>query len=164
MHLNIVSLLIDSNNTISNIDSTGVGIWCSLSFIIAIGLIYLLGKYLKTIYKTIKFIFFSRLLYDSSHYWSNCIRITNLIAFAFICILIDLDANKVTPYNSMISTVPTKIQILKAQLAIAMISLLFLLSLQASYIYPEFPSHLPLLTHTSSVDLLIPIPTRSAKY
>ncbi len=55
--LEIISLVIASNNTLSNIDSTGVEIWCSLSFIIAIGFMYLLGKYLKTIYKTTKFIF-----------------------------------------------------------------------------------------------------------
>jgi hypothetical protein len=56
--LEIASLAIDSSNTLSNTASTGAGIWCSVSFMIAIILMYLLGKYLKTIYKSIKILFF----------------------------------------------------------------------------------------------------------
>jgi hypothetical protein len=75
-----------------------------------------------------------------------------------------LDANAVTPYNTMISTAPTKIQVLKGQLAVAIIMLVFPLLFLAIYIYTAFMSLFPLRAHPNSVHLPIPIPSRYAKY
>lgn len=42
--LEVASLIIDRSNQLSNTASTGAGIWSSLSFVIAIVFMYLLGK------------------------------------------------------------------------------------------------------------------------
>lgn len=42
--LEISSLAIDNSSTLSNTASTGAGIWCSISFLVAVLFMYLLGK------------------------------------------------------------------------------------------------------------------------
>lgn len=104
------------------------------------------------------------LAYDCSHRWSIFTLITHLIALVFIFILIGLDANAVTPYNTMVSTAPIKIQILKGQLAVAIIMLLIPILFLAIYIYTAFMCILPLRAHASSVHPPLPIPIRRIKY
>ncbi len=98
------------------------------------------------------------LSYDSSRIWSTYSLIAHFIALAFICILIGLDANAVTPYNTMVSTAPTKIKILRGQLALAILMLLFPIGFLAAYIYTAFVSLFPLRPHTHSVHPPFPIP------
>ncbi|CAF1516205.1 unnamed protein product [Adineta steineri] len=86
-------------------------------------------------------------IYNCSHLWATFTLATHSIAFIFICILIGLDANAVTPYNTMISTAPTKIQVLKAQLAMAFVILL-----------PRRCAHVNLVYSSA------PYPARLAKY
>ncbi len=114
------------------------------------------------IYKKISF--FLVLVYDCSHFWSTCTLVAHLIALVFICILIGLDANAVTPYNTMVSTAPIKIQVLKGQLAVAIVMLLIPILFLAVYIYTAFIRLLPLRAHASSVHLPLPIPIRLTKY
>ncbi len=104
------------------------------------------------------------LVYDCSHLWSIYTLVANLIALIFIFILIGLDANAITPYNTMISTAPTKIQVLKGQLAVAIIMILFPITFLAIYIYTAFMVLVPLRAHANSVHLPIPIPIKSVKY
>jgi hypothetical protein len=103
-------------------------------------------------------------MFDSAHIWSVYTLVANLVALAFICILIGLDANAVTPYNPMISSAPTKIQVLKGQLAVAIIMVLLPVSFLAIYIYTAFKSLFPLRAHPNSVHLPIPVPARYTKY
>ncbi len=145
--LEIASLTIDGSQTLSNTASTGAGIWCSISFIVAIVFTYLLV-----------------LAYDCSHRWSTYTLMTHLITLIFICILIGLDANAVTPYNTMVSTAPIKIQVLKGQLAVAIVMLLIPILFLAVYIYTAFIRLLPLRAHASSVHLPLPIPIKLTKY
>jgi hypothetical protein len=98
------------------------------------------------------------LVYDCSRTWSTYTLIAHLIAVAFICILIGLDANAITPYNTMVSTAPTKIKILRAQLALAVLMLLFPIGFIAMYIYTAFASLHHLRPHTHSVNPPFPVP------
>ncbi|CAF1102398.1 unnamed protein product [Adineta steineri] len=146
--LEIASLSIDSSNTLSNTASTGAGIWCSISFFIAIAFMYLLV-----------------FIYNCSHLWATFTLATHSIAFIFICILIGLDANAVTPYNTMISTAPTKIQVLKAQLAMSILMLVFPILFLTIYIYTAFVILLPRRrAHPNLVYPPAPYPARLVKY
>jgi hypothetical protein len=104
------------------------------------------------------------IVYDSSRIWSTYCLIANLIAVAFICILIGLDANAITPYNTMVSTAPTKIKILRGQLTLAVLMLLFPIGFLAAYIYTAFMSLFPLRPHTHSVNPPFPVPLGFVKY
>lgn len=101
------------------------------------------------------------LSYESSHRWSTYTLITHFIALLFILVLIALDANAVTPYNNQLSSAPVKIQILKAQLAVAVLLLFCPLSFLGAYIYTAFMSLFPFRPHTESV--YPPLPIRSPK-
>ncbi len=81
-----------------------------------------------------------------------------MIALAFICILIGLDANAVTPYNTMVSSAPTKIKILRGQLALAILMLFFPIAFLAAYIYTAFKSLYPLRSHIHPVNPPFPVP------
>lgn len=165
--LEIASLAVDSSNNLSNTASTGAGIWCSIFFLIPIVLMYLLGN-LQLVFnkKNICCFFFQYLVcnFDSSRIWSTYTLIANLIAMAIICILIGLDANAVTPYNTMVTTAPTKIKILRGQLALAILMLLFPIGFFAAYIYTAFISLFPLRPHTHSVNSPFPIPSNFVHY
>jgi hypothetical protein len=63
-----------------------------------------------------------------------------MIALLFILVLIGLDANAITPYNHLISSAPSKIQLLKGQLALAILMILCPLSFLAAYVYAAFQS------------------------
>jgi hypothetical protein len=70
----------------------------------------------------------------------------------------------VTPYNSMLSTAPTKIKILKGQLAVAILMFIFPFTFIAAYIYTAFMSLFRLRSHRHSVHPPFPVPSNFNKY
>ncbi|UJR24879.1 hypothetical protein I4U23_006248 [Adineta vaga] len=143
--LEIASLAVDNSNTYSNTASTGAGIWCSLAFLLATVCMYFLV-----------------IVYDCSFLCSLYTLVAHLIASIFICILVGLDANAVTPYNQQLSTAPTKIQILKGQLAVAILMFLFPIAYLAIFIYTAFVSRIPFQhVHANSS---VRYPIRVVKY
>ena len=83
---------------------------------------------------------------------------------AFILVLIGLDANAVTPYNNQLSSAPVKIQILKGQLAIAVLLIFCPLSFLGAYIYTAFMSLYPFRAHTESVYPPFPVASPRMKF
>jgi hypothetical protein len=79
-------------------------------------------------------------------------------------VLIGLDANAVTPYNSLITTAPVKIQLLKGQLALAILMILFPIGFIAAYIYTAFKSLYPFRVDANSVHPSYPVPSPFVKY
>jgi hypothetical protein len=156
--LEIASLANDSSNNLSNTASTGAGIWCSIFFSIPVVFMYLLGNIDNDFYSNKPLFFLLVLAYDSSRIWSTYTLIAHLIAVAFICILIGLDANAITPYNTMVSSAPTKIKILRGQLALAILMFLFPIGFIAAYIYTSFKSLYPFRPHIHPVNSPFPVP------
>ncbi len=158
--LEVASLANDSSNNLSNTASTGAGIWCSIFFLIPVVFMYLLGNRNNDFYikKSLQFFLLLVLNYDSSRIWATYTLIAHLIAVAFICILIGLDANAITPYNTMVSSAPTKIKILRGQLALTILMLLFPIGFIAAYIYTAFKSLYPLRPHIHPVNSPFPVP------
>ncbi|CAF0809447.1 unnamed protein product [Rotaria sordida] len=145
--LEVASLASDPSNNLSNTASTGAGIWCSIFFVIPVIFMYLLVS-----------------IYHRSRMWSTYTLITHLIALVFICILIGLDANTVTPYNTMGATAPTKIKILRGQLAAAVLMFIFPFSFLAAYIYTAFMSIVSLRSHPRSIHPPFPVSSDFVKY
>ncbi|CAF0971791.1 unnamed protein product [Rotaria sp. Silwood1] len=145
--LEVASLSYDYSNNLSNTASTGAGIWCSIFFVIPVIFMYLLVS-----------------AYHRSRIWSTYTLITHLIALVFICILIGLDANAVTPYNTMVTTAPTKIKILRGQLAAAVLMLLFPFGFIGAYIYTAFMSLLTLRSHPQAIHPPVPVLSDFVKY
>ena len=144
--LEVASLTVDRFNQLSNTVSTGAGIWCSIGLVTAIVFMYFLGSLPSLLRSANSLFVFLVLAFDNSRRWSTYTLVVHMISLFFILILIGLDANTVTPYNNLISSAPTKIQLLKGQLAIAILSTLCPLSFLAAYIYTAFHSlhpHLP---------------------
>lgn len=96
--------------------------------------------------------------YDCARRWSTYTLIAHLIALLFIFALIGLDANTVTPYNNQISSAPAKIQVLKGQLAVAVLLIFCPLGFICAYIYTAFVSLFPFRSHTHSVYPPYPLP------
>ena len=139
--LEVASLIIDRSNQLSNTGSTGAGIWSSLSFVVAIVFMYLLV-----------------LRHDCARRWSTYTLCAHVVALMFMFALIGLDANAVTPYNNQLSSAPAKIQVLKGQLAMAILLILCPLGFFAAYIYTAFVSLFPFRSHTHSVYPPYPVP------
>ena len=110
------------------------------------------------------FFFVLVLLFDSSRIWSTYTLIAHFISLVFICILIGLVANAITPYNPMGFSAPRKIQILRGQLAIGILMFLFPIAFLAAYIYTAFVSLFPFRPHPRSVNPPFPVPSSIAKY
>lgn len=103
------------------------------------------------------------LVFKRSRIWATYSLIAHLIALVFICVLIGLVANAVTPYNTMVSSTPTKIKILRAQLALAILMLLFPICFIGAYIYTAFASLYPLRSHKHAVNPPFPVPSSFVK-
>lgn len=82
-----------------------------------------------------------------------------MISLIFICILIGLVANAITPYNTMVLSAPKKIQILRGQLAMAILMLIFPIAYFGAYIYTAFVSLFPFRPHPRSVHPPFPLPS-----
>ncbi|CAF1575679.1 unnamed protein product [Didymodactylos carnosus] len=121
--LEIVSLSIDDSKSLSNTASTGAGIWGSIFFIIGVVMMFMLVFVKKC-----------------SRIWSTYTLVANIVVLIVACILIGLDANTVTPYNTQISSAPAKIKVLKAQLALAILMLILSIVYIELYIYTAFHS------------------------
>lgn len=155
--LEVASLIIDRSNQLSNTGSTGAGIWSSLSFVVAIVFMYLLGKEdssedAETTFRLLV------LRHDCARRWSTYTLCAHVVALMFMFALIGLDANAVTPYNNQLSSAPAKIQVLKGQLAMAILLILCPLGFFAAYIYTAFVSLFPFRSHTHSVYPPYPVP------
>ena len=88
-----------------------------------------------------------------------------MIALACICVLVALDSNAVTPYNYLVSSAPVKIQVLKGQLAMAILMFLFPIAFIAIFIYTAFVARPPVQrVYSSSARPSIRYPIRVAKY
>ena len=160
--LEVANLIIDRSTQLSNTGSTGAGIWSSLSFVIAIVFMYLLGEKktetLRNVERQKSCCFVLVLRYDSARRWSTFTLCAHFVVLIFIFVLIGLDANAVTPYNNQISSAPAKIQVLKGQLAMAIILILCPLGFIGAYIYTAFVSLFPFRSHTHSVYPPYPVP------
>ena len=127
-------------------------LWCVCFYLVIDKIVFFPIRILQLI-----FLFFSVLVFHSSRIWATYTLIAHLISLIFICILIGLDANAITPYNTVTSA-PRKIEILRGQLALAVLMLIFPIAFFGVYIYTAFTSLFPFRPHPRSVHPPFPLP------